>query len=252
MRVLGLNMPLIKPGDDLLACMLKAAGRVGGFKDGDIIILSSKVLATTQGRLKELSKIHPSMRARRLASKAGLDPEFVEIVLREADRVLGVAEGAVLTLKDGLACANAGVDRSNAPPGYAALMPANPSRAAEKLKAGIAKHAKAKVAVIVVDSNVKPLRLGTVGQAVGMAGLEPVIDCRGELDLYGKPLKITFRAVADQLATAAQLLMGEAAERVPAAIVRGLNLEITERIKRSPKVSFSKCIFFSSLKYQRG
>ena len=244
-------MPLIKPGDDLLARILKAARRVGGFKEGDIFILSSKVLATAQGRLKELSRIRPSTRARRLASKAGLEPEFVEIVLHEADRVLGVVKGAILTLRGGLACANAGVDRSNTPPGYAALIPANPNRAAEELRAAIERHAKARVAVIVVDSNVKPLRLGTVGQAIGMAGLEPVIDCRGELDLYGNPLKITFRAVADQLATAAQLVMGEAAERVPAAIVRGPNLKIVGRVKRSPKVPFGRCIYFSSLKHRK-
>ena len=250
-RILGLNMPLIKLGDDLLAPLLKSAGRAGGLKDGDIVIISSKVLATSQGRLKELSKVRPSSRAKRLATRAGLEPEFVELVLREADRVLGVSKGAILTIKDGLPCVNAGVDRSNVPPGYAALMPANPNRAAEEIRGAIARQTKARVAVIVVDSSVKPLRLGTVGQAIGVAGLEPVIDCRGELDLYGNPLKITFRAVADQLATAAQLVMGEAAERIPAAIMRGSKLEIVEKVKRSPKVSFDKCLFFSSLKHRK-
>lgn len=251
MQILGLRLPLIKPGDDLSVLIAKGAKRIGGLRDGDVVVLASKALATTEGRLEDLSKIHPSPRAKRLAIKAGLEPEFVELVLREADRVVGVTEGAILTLKEGLLCANAGVDRSNVPPGYAALMPSNPNRAAEELRKSIRKLTRARVAVVVVDSNVKPLRLGTVGQAVGTSGFEPVIDCRGEPDLYGKPLRMTFRAIADQLATAAQVVMGEAAERIPVAILRDVGIELTEKPKSSPKIEPKKCIYLSTLKIKK-
>jgi F420-0:gamma-glutamyl ligase len=130
-------------------------------------------------------------------------------------------------------------------------MPTKPDRAADELRQAIARGAKARVGVIIVDSNVKPLRMGTVGQTIGVAGLEPVIDCRGQYDLYGKPLRITFRALADQLATAAQLVMGEAAERVPAAIVRGVGVELAEKPKRSPKISPKRCIYFNGLKLSK-
>ncbi len=251
MRVLGLSMPLVKEGDDLGKLIVNAAEQAGGIRDGDVLVVASKVVATAQGRVRELARVRPSARARRLANRAGIEPEFVELVLREGGRVVQAAKGVILTLKGGMLCANAGVDNSNAPPGHAVLMPTKPDRAAEELRQAITRGANARVGVIIVDSNVKPLRMGTVGQTIGVAGLEPVIDCRGQYDLYGKPLRITFRALADQLATAAQLVMGEAAERVPAAIVRGVGVELAEKPKRSPKISPKRCIYFNGLKLSK-
>jgi len=248
MRVISLNMPLVKRGDDLPALIVRAAEQAGGLRDGDILVIASKVLAVVQGRLRKLARIHPSPRARKLATNARLEPEFVELVLREADEVLGASSGVILTLKGGILCANAGVDRSNVPLGRAALMPLKPNRAAREVCASIVKQSGAKVGVIISDSNVKPLRLGTVGQAIGIAGFEPVIDCRGQRDLYGRPLHITFRAIADQLASAAQAVMGEAAERLPVVIVRDMNIKLIEEPKRSPKIAPKRCIYFSALK----
>lgn len=248
MQVLGLKMPLIKPGDDLPSLIVKAAEQVDGLCDDDIIVISSKVVATIQGRLRGLDKVRPSARARRLAAESRLEPEFVELVLREADQVYGAVKGAILTLKDGMLCANAGVDHSNAPPGQVVLMPSKPNRVAKELREALVKLAKAKLGLIIVDSNVKPLRLGTVGQAIGFAGLEPVIDMRGKLDLYGRPLHMTFRAIADQLATAAQVVMSEADERVPVVVVRDSDVELVEKTKRSLKVPPDKCIYFNSFK----
>ena len=248
MKVLGISMPLVKPGDNLPEMITEAAKQVGGLQDGDVIVVSSKVVATAQGMVQELAKIRPSVRAKRIAAKNGQAPEFVELVLREASQVLGVSKGVILTLKDGLICANAGADMSNAPPGHAVLMPAKPDRAAEEIRRALAEKSGAKVGVIIADSNVKPLRLGTVGQAIGVARIEPVVDCRGQPDLYGRPLQITFRAIADQLATAAQVVMGEGNERVPAAVVREAKVEFAERPKRSPKISPKKCIYFSGQK----
>ncbi|MBA7502544.1 Bifunctional F420 biosynthesis protein FbiB [subsurface metagenome] len=244
-------MPLIKPGDDLSAMIARATEQVGGLRDEDIIVISSKVVATVQGRVRELARVRPSARAKKIAAKSGQDPEFVELVLREAGSVLNISKNVILTLKSGVICANAGVDNSNVPPGHVVLMPTNPNRVARELQRAIEQRTNARVGVIITDSNVKPLRLGTVGQAIGVTGLEPVVDCRGQHDLYGKPLRITFRALADQLATAAQAVMGEAAEGVPVVVVRGAGVEFVEKPKRSPKISPKQCIYFNGLKLSK-
>jgi coenzyme F420-0:L-glutamate ligase len=242
-KLIGLKLPLIKPGDDLVARILGAASKVGGLRDGDVLVIASKIVATANGKVKELAEIRPSRRAKQLAEKSAQPPELVEIILREADKILGTSKGAILTIKNGLLCANAGVDRSNVPPGFVALMPSRPNAEAKKLRRTINKRSGRKVGVIISDSNVKPLRVGTVGQAIGIAGIEPVVDYRGQPDLYGRSLRLTFQAVADQLATAAQTMMGEGAERVPAVIVRGTNVRATEKPKLSPKISPGKDLY---------
>jgi coenzyme F420-0:L-glutamate ligase len=251
MRVLGLDMPLIRRGDDLPAMILKASKQVGGLEDGDILVLASSAVATAQGRLRRLASVRPSKRAKLLAKRTGLKPEFAEVVLREADRVLGTTKLAVLTLKGGRLCANAGVDSSNAPPGQVVLMPAKPNQAARAILQALKQHVNVRLGVIIADSHIQPLRLGTIGQAVGVAGIEPVIDCRKQGDLFGKPLRITFRAVADQLASAAQVVMGEAAERVPAVVVRGVSAVFTEKAKTSTKIAPKRCIYLNSLKLDK-
>jgi coenzyme F420-0:L-glutamate ligase len=251
MKVFGLSLPLVKPGDDLPAMISDAAKKVDGLRDGDVVVVSSKVVATAQGRVRDLTKVLPSARARRIAAKSGQSPEFMELVLREAGQVLSVSKGVILTIRDGVICANAGADISNAPPGHAVLMPAKPDRAADELRRALAEKSGARIGVIIADSNVKPLRLGTIGQAIGVAGIEPVVDCRGQPDLYGRPLQITFRAIADQLATAAQVVMGEGDERIPVAVVREVKVELVEKPKHSPKIPSKKCIYLSGLKLTR-
>jgi coenzyme F420-0:L-glutamate ligase len=247
MQVLGLRMPLIKPGDDLPAAILKAAKQVGGIKNGDVLVVASSVVATVQGRFKRLSDIKPSIQAKRLAKRCGLRPEFVELVLREADRVLGSVRGCLLTLKDGLLCPNAGVDCTNAPPGHAVLAPKRPQKIAREILKALKRGGK-RLGVIIADSRVQPLHIGTVGQALGVAGFEPVVDCRGQRDLFGKRLRMTYRAVADQLASAAQLVMGETAERIPAVVIRGADVVFTNRPKFSLKIVPKRCIYAKSLK----
>jgi len=245
---MGLSLPLIKPGDDLPSMLLKAAERVGGLCDGDVIVISSKAVATADGMFREISKISPSARAKKISKKSGQPPEFVELVLREADEVLKVCKGAILTIKDGIICANAGADLSNAPEGEAILMPANANRSAEELRQALKIGSGKKTGVIISDSVVHPLRLGTVGQAVGTAGIEPVLDYRGQLDLYRKPLRITFRAIADQLASAAEAVMGEADERTPAVIVRNAPVKLVGKSRLSPKISPRNCIYYGDAK----
>ena len=236
MELHALKLPLIKPGADIAEMIFEHSKRIGGLKNEDIAVISSKIISVARGNLVKLSDVSPSKRAKRISSRIKRPPEFVEVVLQEADKVLGFSHGVILTLKQGLLCANAGVDTSNAPPGYVVLMPRNPDLEAEEIRRRLRKLSGAAVGVVISDSNVKPMRVGTVGQAIGVAGLPPVLDCRGEPDLYGKPLRQTFRAVADQLASAAQLLMGEGNERTPVVVVRGLSLPKV-RHKLSPKMA---------------
>jgi coenzyme F420-0:L-glutamate ligase len=243
--MMGLQFPLVEPGADLPEMIKKASGQVGGIQAGDVVVIASSALATAQGRLRDLSGIQPSPRAKRLARKTGMNSKFVELVLRESDKVVGGSKGILLTIKDGILCANAGADRSNAPKGHAVLMPEKPDAAAEEIRRKLSGDS-GKIGVVIADSHIKPLRLGTVAQAIGIAGFEPVEDCRGQQDLFGNRLKITFRAVADQLATAAQLLMGEAAERTPVVIIRGAKVEFTDKPEHDARIPPSKCAYMKS------
>ena len=242
MQIIGLRTPLIEPDDDLAEIVVKAAEKIGGFKDGDILIIASSVISTAQGNLKELSEVQVSERARELSKESGLDERFVEVIIEEADRVLSVGEKCLLTLKDGMLRINAGVDRTNAPLDHVVLSPRNVDRTASDILRALRRRTGKKIGLIVADSHVQPLRLGTVGQAIATRGIKPVIDYRGKMDLYGRPLRMTFGAIADQLASAAQVVMGEAAERTPAVIVRGADVEFSGA-RISPKIDPKRCIY---------
>jgi coenzyme F420-0:L-glutamate ligase len=164
----------------------------------------------------------------KLAEKSGLEPGFVELVLREAEHVYGSVSRALLTMKHGVLVANAGIDHKNAPPNHACLWPEDPNATAEVLRHSLQELTGKKLGVLLVDSHVAPLRMGTVGFALGLAGFEPIRDCRGAVDLYGKPLLITRMNLADDLASAAHLAMGETDERVPVVIVRGAPVKVTD------------------------
>jgi coenzyme F420-0:L-glutamate ligase/coenzyme F420-1:gamma-L-glutamate ligase len=235
-RLIGLRLPVVRPNDDLTKMIVRASKRSGGFRNGDILVVSSKAVATAEDRLVRLGEVRPSGMARDLAKRAGVSPRLAEIVLGEADEILGAGGGAILTLKNGVLCANAGVDLSNAPPGYAVLLPADPNASAERIRREVLKMTGKKVGVVISDSAVRPLRRGTIGQAVGFAGFEPVVDCRGDPDLFGRRMRLTFVALADLLASAAELLMGETAGRTPAVIVRGLRIAPSDRPGLSPTV----------------
>lgn len=249
MEVIGLRLPLVRPGDDLVGEILKACRRIGGLKNGDVVVVCSKAVAVAEGRIVNLSEIRPSARARELAKKAGISERLAEVVMREADRILGVGGGAVLTIKNGVLCANAGVDLSNAPPGCAVLLPADPNGAAERIRREIREREGKRVGVVISDSMVRPLRLGVVGQAIGFAGFEPVVDCRGSRDLFGRTMRITFIALADLIASAAELVMGETSERRPAAVVRGACVKLTEAPELSPIVERERDLYSAIFRF---
>lgn len=197
----------------------------GKIKNGDILVMTSKIIALEQGRMVKLSTVKASKKAKKLAKEFSLKPEIAELIIQEADKILGGVKKAVLTFKNGILIANAGIDESNVPKGYAILWPKNPEKEAEKIRKKINKR----IGVVIIDSTCAPLRKGTRGLALAIAGFFGIIDERGKKDLFGKKMRITTRNIADQIAAAASLVMGERNERIPVVIMRGLKVKFTDQ-----------------------
>ncbi len=224
--------------------MIEAANKVcGGFTDGDILILAETAVATAEGNVIALASVTPSPRAQELAAQYRMDPSTVEIVLAESDSVVGGIPGFLLCMKAGTLLPNAGVDASNAPPGCVTPLPANPDASASAIKASIERECNARVGVIIADSRTHAMRLGCSGVAIGCAGIPSVIDDRGRSDLFGRKLEVTKRAVADNIASAAELVMGEADECTPAAIIRGLGSRSGIKQVSSPLTPTNVCLW---------
>jgi coenzyme F420-0:L-glutamate ligase / coenzyme F420-1:gamma-L-glutamate ligase len=219
------HIPMIQPGDDLPGIVLAAAGAAGiDWRDRDVLVLAQKIVSKAEGRIAYLPDVTPSTRALELAAATGKDPRLVEVILRESIEVLRVRPGLlVVEHRLGFVCANAGVDQSNVAgrDEWALLLPADPDASARRLRDTIRAATGADVAVIISDSHGRAWRFGTVGVAIGVAGLHPLSDLRGQPDLTGRALQITEVGTADELAAAAGLLMGQAGEGTPAVLVRG-------------------------------
>jgi coenzyme F420-0:L-glutamate ligase/coenzyme F420-1:gamma-L-glutamate ligase len=242
--VYGLTTELIRAGDDLLAHLRKALQQSGyePLQAGDILIIAESVVAMAEGAEVHLSDVMPSEEALHLADQYGMDSRVVEVVLRESDRVVGGILGFLLSLKNGTLLPNAGVDLSNAPPGAVLPLPRDSDQSAERLRQRIWAEEGIRVGVIIADSRTHAMRLGCAGVAIGCAGIEAVIDERGRTDLFGRELHVTQRAVADCIASAAELLMGEADESTPMALVRGLGLPMVDAVG-VPTIDASACLF---------
>jgi coenzyme F420-0:L-glutamate ligase/coenzyme F420-1:gamma-L-glutamate ligase len=226
MLALGLeNIPLIKEGDDLAAVILRALREKNvALEDGDVVVVTEKVVAKAEGRLVSLSSVVPSEKALQLARITGKDPRIVELILQESREILRVGRNfIVVETKQGFVCANAGIDQSNVAPGKAKLLPANPDKSASRIRKSLEKATGKKLGVLVVDSFGRPFRRGSIGVALGASGVTALWDRRGEKDLYGRRLEVTRVSVADCLASAAALLLGDAREKIPVVVIRGLN-----------------------------
>jgi len=214
------GLPVIEPGDDLAALIAAALGRAElTLRDGDVIVVASKLVSRAEDRFVDLTAIDPSPRARELAATTGKDPRHVEVVLRESAAVSRAAKGVLIVRhRLGFVVANAGVDASNVrgDGSWLLLLPADPDASAAALSVRLG------AAVVISDSCGRPFRLGTVGIAIGAAGLPALVDQRGVRDLFGRALEHTETALADQIAAAADLVAGQAAEGRGAVLVRGL------------------------------
>jgi coenzyme F420-0:L-glutamate ligase/coenzyme F420-1:gamma-L-glutamate ligase len=240
----GLCTPLIRETDDLITVLTQSAkdSPCRGLQDGDIVVIAESVVAMAEGSVVHLEEIEPSEDAFRLAERYGMDPQLVEVVLQESDQIVGGIPGFLLSLKNGTLLPNAGVDQSNAPPGRVTLLPRNPDASAAEIKRRVQQSEGVHIGVIVADSRTHAMRLGCAGVGIGCAGIDAVIDERGKKDLFGRELHVTRRAVADCIASAAELLMGEAAESIPMVLVRGLGVPIGEGIG-IPTIDASECLF---------
>jgi coenzyme F420-0:L-glutamate ligase/coenzyme F420-1:gamma-L-glutamate ligase len=222
------GMPAIRPGDDLarlLGDALEAAGLVP--RSGDVLVVTHKVISKAEGRYVSLGAVTPSPQACELAAVTGKDPALVEVILAESTAVLRFRPGLIITEhRQGLVMANAGVDRSNVPDEgegpRVLLLPEDPDASAAALASALGDRFRAPMAVIISDSVGRAWRNGVVGLALGAAGLPALLDLRGRRDLEGRALEVTQVGLADEVASAAQLLMGEADEGRPAVLVRGL------------------------------
>lgn len=225
------DIPLIAPGDDLGGMIIDAMVKCRLTPtDGDIIVVAQKVVSKAQGRFVNLETVVPSAHAREIAARAEKDPRLVEVILSESVRVVRQHRSVLIVEhRSGHVAANAGVDRSNvsaSPNGdVVLLLPEDADAAAVKLRAQIEKRFARRIGVIISDSFGRPWRQGTVGVALGAAGIPALNDLRGRRDLFGRPLEVTVTAFADEVASAASLLMGQSAEAHPVVVVSGFAID---------------------------
>jgi len=252
MQLLGIRTPIIRPGEDIIKILLESLKEQGTqLQNGDVVVLAESAVATAEGRVVRLTDIELTAEACDLAQKYQLDPREMQLIIEECDEICGGVPGAALTITRGTLSPNAGIDSSNAPEGCVVLMPKDPQKSAASIREGLEKACSCHIGVIIGDSRTQPLRLGCVGIALGTSGLEPVEDARGSLDLFGKELKITRKAVADNMVSAAQLMMGEAGESIPAVIIRGAPVKMIEGSIDMPLFSREECMYYSNISKNR-
>ncbi|MCB8917018.1 MAG: coenzyme F420-0:L-glutamate ligase [Ardenticatenaceae bacterium] len=227
------GVPHIRPGDALAQLLLQAVAAAGlALQPGDVLAIAQKVVSKAEGRFVCLADIRPGPEAERVAAATGKDPRLVEVILRESQEISRLRQGVLIVRhRLGFVSANAGVDRSNVPQTddeRVLLLPVDPDASAVAIREYILRETGVAVGVVITDSHGRPFRLGTVGVALGVAGLPALWDRRGEPDLYGYTLQHTEVGLADEVAAAAGLLMGQAAEGTPVVIVRGLQFPAGE------------------------
>ncbi len=226
------GLPVIKEGDDLSKMICEAAEKQGtSIQEGDIIVITHVIVSRAEGNVVNLTSVVPSDFAKALAQQSDRDPRLVEVTLREARSIIRMGDGRIITqTKHGFICANSGVDQSNVPgETNVALLPRNPDRSAQDIRRKIKKMEGKDVAVIISDTHGRPFREGEINIAIGTAGIDPIRDRRREKDLFGYILRVKRTAIADELSSAAELVIGQANEGIPVAIIRGYKYPKSEK-----------------------
>ena len=214
----------IEPNTNIIDLVLKSTV----INDYDILIFSQKIISKNEGRIVDLSSVNPSLLASGIASSYGKDPRLVELILSESKRIVRMQESVIIVESNhGFVCANAGIDESNVRDGYVTMLPEDPDQSADKLKKQIEQRTKKNTAVIISDTFGRPFRLGQANIAIGIAGMEPIIDYKGKPDTFGKILQVTAIAVADELCSASELVMGKV-QNCPVAIVRNFKFDFSD------------------------
>jgi coenzyme F420-0:L-glutamate ligase/coenzyme F420-1:gamma-L-glutamate ligase len=214
----------IKSDDNLVDLILESSE----INDGDILVFSQKIISKNEDRVLNLSSVNPSLLANGIASSYDKDPRLVELILSESKRIVRMENGIIIVeTNHGFVCANAGIDESNVQDGYAILLPDDPDRSANLLKDRIEKKTGKNIAVIISDTFGRPFRLGQTNTAIGIAGIEPVLDYNGKPDTFGKIMQVTAIAIVDEICSATELVMGKV-EKCPIAIVRNYNFNFSD------------------------
>jgi len=234
-RIIGVEgLPIIRAEDDIAELICSAAEKQGTpIQDGDILVITHVIVSRAEGRTVNLDEVVPSEFAKTIAERYGKDSATVETVLHESENIIRMGDGKLITeTKHGFVCANSGIDKSNVPgKRNVALLPDDPDYSAEQIRQRIKKLTNCDIAVIISDTHGRPLREGEINIAIGIAGITPLRDRRGEKDLFGYVLKVKRTAVVDELASAAELVIGQADEGIPVAIIRGYNYPKSEKTK---------------------
>jgi len=233
------GLPIIRVGDSVAKLVCDAARRQGSpVQDGDILVVTHVLVSRAEGNVVSLDEVVPSDFAKCIAEQFGKDPALVEVVLRESKSISRMGDGIlIMETKHGFVCANSGVDRSNVPgERNVVLLPVDPDGSAEAIRREIRRLTGCEVAVIVSDTHGRPLRLGEINVAIGVAGIKPIRDRRGEKDLFGYVLRVKQTAIADELASAAELVIGQASEGIPVAIIRGYKYAASDSAKATELV----------------
>ncbi|NHJ21504.1 MAG: coenzyme F420-0:L-glutamate ligase [Candidatus Lokiarchaeota archaeon] len=248
MELFALKLPLIKKGDPLLDIIISVLEDQGkSLKEGDIVVIAEKVVATSQGRVVNLSDVkNISSEAKSLSKKFDMDERYVELILRESSMILGGMRHVILAKVNDFLIANAGIDQSNAGPNNVVLLPNNLKKIVWEYRESLKKRYNLeKIGLIIADSRVQPLRKGTIGIAIATAGFEPIENLIGYPDLFNRPMEITMRAIADDLASAAQFLLSETDQRTPVVIIRDSNVEFTEEPIFTPEMPPEECLYMN-------
>jgi len=234
-EVIGvMELSIIKEGDDLAKMICEATERQDTpIQNGDIIVITHVIVSRAEGNVVNLDNVVPSDFAKAFAQRFNKNPNLIEVILRESRSIVRMGHGKLITeTKHGFVCANSGVDHSNVPRNRnVALLPKNSDRSAREIRRKIRKLTGRDVAIIISDTHGRPLRMGEINIAIGVAGINPVRDRRKEKDLFGYTLKIKRTAIADELSSAAELVIGQADEGIPVAIIRGYQYPKSEKAR---------------------
>ena len=214
----------IVPNDNLVDLVLESTE----IQDGDILVFSQKIVSKNEGRILSLSSVNPSLLANGISSSYNKDPRLIELILSESKRIVRMENGIIIVeTNHGFVCANAGIDESNVQDGYATLLPEDPDRSANLLKERIEQKTEKNIAVIISDTFGRPFRLGQTDVAIGVAGIEPILDYSGKPDTFAKIMQVTAIAIADEICSATELVMGKV-EKCPVALVRNYKFNFSD------------------------
>ena len=226
------GIPLIQQGDDLVFVILKALTRIEcTLKNGDALVLTSKIVSKAEGRLVDLRTVIPGEEAMHIAEKTAKNPRIVEMVLHESRRISRQRPGVLITEhRLGFVSANSGIDQSNVTgdDDHVLLLPEDPDATAQAIRSRLVEETGVEVGIIISDSHGRPFRMGNVGVAIGVAGMPALLDLRGQSDLFGRELRVSTQGYADLVASAAHLVCGEGDEGLPVVLVRGLRFQNTD------------------------